>query len=57
MEKTTRIVREILDGEQEQQQAKSARLRKARMEREANTPVQPTAAVRKARSSEAAKKR
>lgn len=57
MDKTTRIVREIIDGELEQQQAKSARLRKARMEREANTPPEPTLAVRKARSSKSAAKR
>ena len=37
MDKTTRIVREISDGEAEKRQAKMARLRKARLERDANT--------------------
>ena len=38
MDKTTRIVREISDGEAEKRQAKMARLRKARLERDAHTP-------------------
>ncbi|SEO14863.1 hypothetical protein SAMN05216227_10534 [Pseudorhodobacter antarcticus] len=36
MEKTTRAVREILDADTEQRQIKTARLRKARRESEAN---------------------
>ena len=39
MDKTTRIVREILDEETEQRQAKTSRLRKARLDREAVAPV------------------
>jgi hypothetical protein len=35
MDKTTRVVREILDEEAEQRQIKTSRLRKARREREA----------------------
>ena len=42
MEKTTRIVRSIVDEEAEQRQTKIARLRKARLEREANTPTKPS---------------
>lgn len=40
MDKTTRAVREILEGEAEKSQVKTARLRKARLEREASTPVE-----------------
>ncbi|MBR9651543.1 hypothetical protein [Thalassovita aquimarina] len=39
MDKTSRAVREILDDEAEQRETKTARLRKARLEREASTPV------------------
>lgn len=45
IDKTTRIVREIVDGEAEQRQVKMARLRKARLEREASTAVKPSAAT------------
>ncbi|MCR9145946.1 MAG: hypothetical protein NXH74_01970 [Rhodobacteraceae bacterium] len=38
MDKTTRVVREIMDGEAEKRQVKMQRLRAARLEREANTP-------------------
>lgn len=38
MDKTTRVVREILDEEAEQRQIKTSRLRKARREREAVPP-------------------
>ncbi|TRD18924.1 hypothetical protein [Palleronia caenipelagi] len=38
MEKTTRIVRKIVDEEAGQRQVKTDRLRIARLEREANTP-------------------
>lgn len=57
MDKTTRIVREIVDGELEQRQVKNARLRKARMEREANTPREATSETHKTRPSRAVKKR
>ena len=38
MDKTTRAAREILDEENERREVKTARLRKARLEREAGTP-------------------
>ncbi|WP_282093504.1 hypothetical protein [Epibacterium ulvae] len=38
MDKTTRIVRQMLDEETEQRQAKITRLRNTRLEREANMP-------------------
>jgi hypothetical protein len=38
MDKTTRIVRQMVDEETEQRDAKNSRLRNARLEREANTP-------------------
>ncbi|WP_281972780.1 hypothetical protein [Ruegeria faecimaris] len=37
MDKTTRIVREMVNEEAEQRQIKNARLRKTRLERDANT--------------------
>lgn len=45
LDKTTRIVREIQDGEVEQRKIKTVRLRKARLEREAGTPVEALAAT------------
>lgn len=36
MDKTTRVVREMLDTETEQREAKTQRLRKTRLEREAS---------------------
>ncbi|WP_298838503.1 hypothetical protein [uncultured Roseobacter sp.] len=42
MEKTTRIVRKMVDEEAEQRQAKINRLRKARLEREASAPAKPS---------------
>ena len=39
MDKTTRIVRKMVDEEAEQRQVKMDRLRIARLEREANTPT------------------
>lgn len=39
MEKTTRVVRKMVEDEAEQRQAKINRLRTARLEREANTPA------------------
>ncbi|SFM25066.1 hypothetical protein [Shimia aestuarii] len=44
MDKTTRIVRGILDDEAEQRENKTARLRKARLEREAATRAEPVSA-------------
>lgn len=41
MDKTTRVVREMLDTEAEQREAKTQRLRKTRLEREAQTPDDP----------------
>lgn len=38
MDKTTRIVRDILETETEKREAKTQRLRKTRLEREATTP-------------------
>lgn len=43
IDKTTRIVRGIIDEEAEQRQAKISRLRKARLEREACPPAKPAA--------------
>ena len=43
LNKTTRIVREITEDEAEKRQIKSACLRTARLEREANTPAKPEA--------------
>ncbi|MDC0736658.1 hypothetical protein N6L24_00055 [Cognatishimia sp. SS12] len=42
MDKTTRIVRKMVEEEAQQRQAKIDRLRIARLEREANTPAKPT---------------
>lgn len=38
MDRTTRVVRRIVDEEAEKRQEKTARLRNDRLEREANTP-------------------
>lgn len=43
MEKTTRAVKEIVDGETEQRKIKTARLRAARLEREASILAKATA--------------
>lgn len=42
MDKTTRIVRKMVEEQAEQRQAKYNRLRKARLEREANTSTKPS---------------
>ncbi|WP_208350385.1 hypothetical protein [Pseudaestuariivita rosea] len=42
MDKTTRIVRKMVEEEAEQRQIKIDRLRNARLEREANTPRKPS---------------
>ncbi|WP_227272625.1 hypothetical protein [Roseobacter weihaiensis] len=47
MDKTTRVVREIIDEEAQQRQVKIARLRTARLEREANTPTDAPPAKKK----------
>lgn len=52
MDKTTRVVRKMVDEDAEARQAKITRLRNARLEREANTPLEATAkATRKKRRS------
>ena len=52
MDKTTRVVQEMIDEDTEQRQTKIARLRNARLERAANTPPETTAkATRKTRRS------
>jgi hypothetical protein len=54
MDKTARVVRQMVDEETEQRQAKNSRLRNARLEREANTPpVAKDAAASKSRRSKA----
>lgn len=40
MDKTTRIVRDIQDGETKQREIKTTRLRNARLQSEAGTPVE-----------------
>jgi len=42
MEKTSRIVRKMVEEEAENRQAKNDRLRNTRLEREANTPTKPS---------------
>lgn len=56
MDKTTRIVMEMIGDEAEQRNAKIARLRKARLEREAFTPAKPVTPTKKTGASKAAKK-
>ncbi|WP_107497707.1 hypothetical protein [Thalassobius sp. I31.1] len=58
MEKTTRVVRQMVDTEAEQRQAKISRLRIARLEREASTPpVTKASAATKSRRTKAASTR
>jgi hypothetical protein len=57
MDKTTRVVRKLIDDEAEQRQAKLTRLRNARLEREANTPIETIPVTRKAPSSKVTTKR
>ncbi|MCR9110629.1 hypothetical protein [Marivita sp. XM-24bin2] len=47
MDKTTRIVREMLDTETEQREAKTQRLRKTRLERESSESAKTPDAKRK----------
>lgn len=54
MDKTTRIVRGIIDDEAEQRRLKMQRLRAARLEREAHTPAQPPAKPRRAKTAASA---
>lgn len=56
MDKTSRVVKKIVDDESEQRHVKTARLRNARLEREANTPAKVVPAVRKPRPSRAVTK-
>jgi hypothetical protein len=50
LDKTTRVVRQMVDEEAEQRQAKITRLRNTRLERDANTPPETTTkATRKTR--------
>lgn len=42
MDKTTRIVRKMVEEETEQRKAKNDRLRNARLEREASVPTKPS---------------
>ncbi|WP_299375435.1 hypothetical protein [uncultured Tateyamaria sp.] len=56
MDKTTRIVKKMVEAEAEQRQTKNNRLRKARLEREAKTQAMPSCGSRSG-SSKAAKKR
>ncbi|WP_139226289.1 hypothetical protein [Sulfitobacter dubius] len=53
MEKTTRVVRQMVVEEAAQRDAKNSRLRTARLEREASSPPETTAKpVRKTRRTE-----
>ena len=45
LDKTARAVKEIQDGEKEQRQVKTTRLRNARLESQAGTPVEPSTAT------------
>lgn len=48
MDKTTRVVKDILETEAQKREAKTQRLRKTRLEREAATPVdEPVAKPKK----------
>ncbi len=55
MDKTTRVVRKMVDDEAEERLAKLTRLRNARLEREANTPPKEVAVKRTARAKAAPK--
>jgi hypothetical protein len=57
MDKTTRIVKKIIDDETEQRQVKNTRLRNARLEREAHTPASPKPIARKKQPTKVAPKR
>lgn len=56
MDKTTRVVRKIVDDEAEERLAKLTRLRNARLEREANTPPKDIGAKRSTRAKAAPKR-
>ena len=50
MDKTTRVVRRMVDDDAEERQAKTTQLRNARLEKEANTPPETkTTLARKTR--------
>ncbi|GAA3877805.1 hypothetical protein [Celeribacter arenosi] len=58
MDKTTRVVRQMVDEETEQRDARISRLRNARLEREANKPAGGKASeASKSRRSKAASTR
>ncbi|MCR9157822.1 MAG: hypothetical protein NXH80_11285 [Rhodobacteraceae bacterium] len=52
MDKTTRVVREMLDTETEQREAKTQRLRKTRLEREATETSKASPAKPKTRKTQ-----
>ena len=57
IDKTTRIVKEMIEHDAEERKIKNDRLRNARLEREAHTPPETTAKTkRKAGASKAVKK-
>ncbi len=56
MDKTSRIVRTMVDEESEKRQVKNTRLRNARLEREASTPTESIKGARKKGSPKAATK-
>jgi len=55
MDKTTRVVREMLDTETEKREAKTQRLRKTRLEREAATQEDAPEAKPKTRARKSSK--
>ncbi|SNT36578.1 hypothetical protein [Antarctobacter heliothermus] len=58
MDKTTRVVRQMVDEETEQRVARNSRLRNARLEREANKPpVTKASEASKSRRTKAASTR
>ena len=57
MDKTSRIVRKMADDEAEQRQVKVDRLRKTRLEREANTHMEPIADARETKPTKTVTKR
>ncbi|MAU94936.1 MAG: hypothetical protein CMP81_03450 [Fulvimarina sp.] len=55
LDKTTRAAQEIIDDETELRATKTARLRKARLEREATAPATPPKAARTRKAATAGK--
>lgn len=56
MDKTARIARKMVDDEADKRQVKMDRLRNARLEREASTPIEVVTTARKTSPPKAAKK-